>query len=171
MLEVRLGFSLQLPYTSNSSHVHLSTNSTLRSICVDSTDQAIVYYFNATVELFKNLPTYDWLAAAGITPSSTATYTRKEIVSALRARYGFAVGLECRSNTLKQVHYYHHVSVCHLASPVLVVRPQLIAISLQLKGSIHNGQFVRVDAMRPGSCPSNMIKYPLKHWDQTLMER
>ena len=163
MPEVRLGFPHQLPYISSNSHIHLFTNSTLRPICVDSTDQAIVYYFNATVDLFKNLPTYDWLAAAGITPSSTATYTRKEIVSALRARYSATVGLECTSNTLKQVYYYHHVSLCHLAYPVLVVRPPLIVISPQLKGSIHNGHYVRVDAIKRGSCPSNGIKYPLKH--------
>ena len=121
MLEVRVGFSHQLPYTSDITH--MCTNSTLSSKCVDSTDQAIVYFLDATVGLFKNLPTYDWLAAAGIVPSSTATYTRNEIAGALRARYGANVSLECRSNTLKEVYYYHHVSVCHLVYSLLVVRP------------------------------------------------
>ena len=143
--------------------VHTFTNSTLHSDCVGSTDQAVVYYCDATVELFKNLPTYDWLAAAGITPSKSATYTRSKIVSAIKARYGFTVGLNCQSNTLKEVYYYHHVSVYHLAYTVLVIRCRLIVISHQLKGSIHDGQYIRVDAITPGNCPSNGIKYPLKH--------
>ena len=109
---------------------HTFTDSTLASTCVDNTDQAIVYYVDSTVALFKNLPTYDWLATAGITPSSTATYTREEIVSALRARHGTTVGLECKSRTLKEVYYYHHVSVCHLAYPSLVVPPRLTVTSL-----------------------------------------
>jgi len=140
------------------------TNSTLRSKCVASTDQAIVFYLDATVGLFKDLPTFDWLAAAGITPSSTATYSRNQIVRALRARYGFTVGLECKSKALKEVYYYHHVSICRLPYPILVVRSRLIKISSsQLKGPIHNGQYLRVDAIKPGSCPSDGIKYPLKH--------
>ena len=73
---------------------------------------------DTTVELFKTLPTFDWLADAGIIPSRTATYSRSEIVGALKASYGFTVGLECQSNTLKQVFYYHHVSVCRILSRI-----------------------------------------------------
>ena len=89
------------------------SNSTLGPKCVGNTAQAVVYFFNSAVNLFQTLPTFDWLAAAGITPSSTATYSRSEIVDALRARasFGFTVGLECQSRTLKQVYYYHNVSV------------------------------------------------------------
>ena len=34
-----------------------------------------VAFFETTVKLFQTLPTYDWLADAGITPSSSKTYT------------------------------------------------------------------------------------------------
>lgn len=95
------------------------SNSTLGPTCVDNTEQAIVYYFDATVKLFKDLPTFDWLVAAGITPSTTATYTRNEIASALEAAYGFAVGLQCKSRTLQEVYYYHHVGACSLVCPIL----------------------------------------------------
>jgi ribonuclease T2 len=147
------------------------TNSTLGSNCVDSTDQAIVYYLDAAVDLFKGIPTYNWLAAAGITPSRTATYSRNQIVRALKARYGFTVGLDCQSNTLKEVYYYHHVRLCRFSYPNLVVRHRLIKIpSPQLKGSIHDGQYLRVDAITPGDCPSDGIKYPLKRRGSSGME-
>ena len=98
---------------------YMISHSTLGPKCVDNTEQAVVYYFNSAVNLFQNLPTFDWLAAAGITPSRTATYSRNEIISVLRASYGFTVGLECQSHTLKEVWYYHHVSICRLGYPIL----------------------------------------------------
>jgi Ribonuclease T2 family len=86
--------------------------STLGPNCVADPKQAAVYFFTSTVNLFKGLPTYDWLAAGGVTPSSTATYTRTAIVDALKAAsaYGFTVGIECDSGALNQVNYYYNVS-------------------------------------------------------------
>jgi len=127
---------------------HGTCLSTLSRKCVSNTEQAVVFYFNSAVDLFQTLPTFDWLAAAGITPSTTATYSRNEIVDALRASYGFTVGLECQSHTLKQVYYYHNV-----------------------KGSIQNGRYIRVGAIRPGSCPSQGIKYVPKVENQTVRGR
>ncbi len=40
-------------------------------------------FFNATVNLFKTLPSYTWLSDAGIVPSTSKTYTLSEIESAL----------------------------------------------------------------------------------------
>lgn len=119
----------------------------------------------ATVELFKTLPTFEWLAAAGIIPSKTATWSRNEIVGALKAAYGFTVGLECQSNTLKQVFYYHHVSVCHKLSRIFdrFRRTSANENIPQVKGSIQNGQYTRVNAIKPGSCPPGGIKYVPKH--------
>ena len=47
-----------------------------------------VYFFKRVVELFKQLPTYDWLAQSGITPSRTRTYTLSEVLDALKQASG-----------------------------------------------------------------------------------
>jgi ribonuclease T2 len=90
-----------------------SSDSTIGPDCVPDTQQAVVSYFNSAVNLFQKLPTYDWLTARGITPSSTKTYTRKDIVNALQnsSAFGFEVGLECHSGVLNQVNYYHNVNL------------------------------------------------------------
>src|SRR6266404_8442690 len=106
--EVRRGYLFPTSHISNAFF-----DSTLGPDCVADAQQAAVYYFTSTVNLFKNLPTYDWLTAGGIAPSSTKTYTREDIVNALQASsaYGFEVGLECNSTALYQVNYYFNVSV------------------------------------------------------------
>jgi ribonuclease T2 len=101
-------------------------DSTLGPKCVDNTKQAVVYYFDSAVRLFQTLPTYKWLAAAGISPSKSARYTHKQIVDALKVSYGFIVGLECKSGSLDQVNYYHNVSLYRLAYPILSSGPRLI---------------------------------------------
>ena len=74
-----------------------------------------------TVSLFKELTTYTWLKKAGITPPSTKTYTREELVNALKAdcAYGFEVGLHCNSGVLFQVDYYYNVSAVPTRKSVL----------------------------------------------------
>jgi ribonuclease T2 len=47
-----------------------------------------VIYFQTVVSLFKGLPTYQWLAAAGITPDSSKTYSLSTITSALKSVAG-----------------------------------------------------------------------------------
>jgi len=91
----------------------MSFDSTLGPDCVADAQQAVIYYLTSAVNLFKKLPTYNWLAKGGITPSSTETFTRDALVNVLRAAsaYGFEVGLECNSDTLFQVNYYYNVSV------------------------------------------------------------
>ena len=73
------------------------------------------------MNLFKKLPTYTWLKKAGITPSSTKTYTREELVNALKqdCAYGFEVGLDCNSDVLFQVDYYYNVSAVPTRKSVL----------------------------------------------------
>ena len=64
------------------------------------------------MNLFQKLPTFTWLSQAGIVPSSSTTYNRDDIVSALQASsaYGFVVGLECNHGALYQINYYYNVS-------------------------------------------------------------
>ncbi|KZP19137.1 ribonuclease T2 [Athelia psychrophila] len=76
---------------------------------------------STVVKLFKTLPTYTWLANAGITRSSSKTYTLTAINTALVAGSGgFTPQLGCtRSRSLTSISWYFH-----------------------LKGSIIDGTFV-----------------------------
>ncbi|GAB1730813.1 hypothetical protein NU195Hw_g1747t1 [Hortaea werneckii] len=95
-------------------------------------------FFNRTVSLFKSLPTYEWLKEAGITPSSSATYTAAEIQDALSSnRGGHEVYLGCYSgNILDEVWYFFNIA-----------------------GSLQNGDFKPADPLADSSCPSTGIRY------------
>lgn len=45
-------------------------------------------YCQTIVKLFQTLPTYTWLANAGITPSTSQTYALSDILSALQTGSG-----------------------------------------------------------------------------------
>ncbi|KAH9828594.1 putative RNase T2 family protein [Teratosphaeria destructans] len=100
--------------------------------------QEVADFFNRSVSLFRSLPTYDFLAAAGITPSNTRTYRRDEIQTALtQAHDGHEVYLGCRSGRLQEVWYFHNV-----------------------KGSLQHGAFEASDVVGVHStCPSRGIRY------------
>ncbi|KAF2267628.1 ribonuclease T2 [Lojkania enalia] len=100
--------------------------------------EEVVDYFQKTVDLFKSLPSYEWLAAAGITPSASKTYSTKEIQDALAAkRPGVKVTLGCKSSTLNEIWYHYDV-----------------------RGSVQTGEFVPSDPDGTKStCPASGIKY------------
>ena len=73
---------------------HRTCYSTLQPSCLPHDSprgtEAVVF-FQRVVELFKKLPTYDWLTAVtaqGITPSKSQTYTLSELTDALKAASG-----------------------------------------------------------------------------------
>ncbi|KAF7318650.1 RNase Gf29 [Mycena chlorophos] len=105
-----------------------------------------VAFFSDVVNLFQTLPTYTWLANAGITPSDSKTYTLEELTSALQSGAGELVDqvkptLDCESDTLDSVAYYFNL------------RGSLLADS---------PGFVAIDAPEDGTCPQTGIKYPPK---------
>ncbi|KAK7695044.1 hypothetical protein QCA50_002232 [Cerrena zonata] len=121
---------------------HGTCYSTLETSCLPSGSAKgaeAVAFFNTVVKLFKSLPTYDWLAQAGITPSSSKTYTLAQITSALKSASGVTPALDCTSGSLNQISYYYH-----------------------LRGSVIDGSFVLIDAPKKGSCAATGLKYPLK---------
>ncbi|KAL9078343.1 MAG: hypothetical protein Q9157_002735 [Trypethelium eluteriae] len=82
---------------------------------------------------------HKWLSAAGITPSSSKTYTTAAIQSALSSNHGgHDVYLGCSNGALNQVYYYFNV-----------------------KGSVQNGTFQASDpdGGDTSSCPSTGVKY------------
>ncbi|KAK4960339.1 Ribonuclease T2 precursor (RNase T2) [Elasticomyces elasticus] len=95
-------------------------------------------FFTRTVDLFKSLPSYEWLSAAGIVPSTSATYTTAQIQAALsKNRDGHQVYLGCRSGALNEIWYFFNV-----------------------QGSLQTGEFEASDLVGSKStCPSTGIKY------------
>ncbi|KAI0470322.1 ribonuclease T2-like protein [Xylaria cf. heliscus] len=94
-------------------------------------------YFQVVVDLFKTLDTYSALSAAGITPSSTKTYTSSQIQAALLKVTGKAAVISCSSSELYQVYYGFFVN-----------------------GPLTNADFVPSTIVGQSSnCPSSGIKY------------
>lgn len=100
-------------------------------------------FFRITVNLHRQYPTYDFLAAEGIVPDVDATYTSEQIDAALKKHYGYDVYFSCDSNkALNQIWYFHH-----------------------LKGPLTNEDFVKMDRLSNGGCPATGIKYIPKGLD------
>jgi len=122
---------------------HGTCISTLNPSCYSNyqATEEVPDFFNKVVGLFKNLPTYQWLADAGITPSNSQTYTASQIQNALgKNRGGHSVYLGCSNSVLSEVWYFYNV-----------------------QGSVQTGNFVASDLIGSGStCPSSGIKYPPK---------
>jgi hypothetical protein len=77
---------------------HGTCYSTLKPSCPRGTEA--VLYFQRVVELSKQLPTYDWLAQQGITPSETRTHTLSELLNALKEASGVRCMLSCSTVVL-----------------------------------------------------------------------
>ncbi|USP73158.1 ribonuclease m [Curvularia clavata] len=100
--------------------------------------EEVVDFFQKTVDLFKTLPSYEWLKEAGITPSTTQTYTFDAIQKAIQAkRPDVEVTLGCRSGSLNEIWYHFDV-----------------------RGSVQTGEFVpsNPDGTK-STCPKTGIKY------------
>ncbi|KAI0016801.1 ribonuclease T2-like protein [Xylariomycetidae sp. FL0641] len=119
---------------------HGTCISTLEPDCFTDYEptEEVSYFFNRTVSLFKSLPTYEWLSAAGITPDADKTYALSDIQAALSPNHGGeTVYIGCSGDELDTVYYYFNV-----------------------RGSVANGDFVPAspdgDA---GNCPDDGVKY------------
>ena len=61
------------------------------------------------MKLFQTLPTYDWLAAAGITPDSSKTYSLSTLTSALKSAAGVTPALNCQGSNLNAIEWYFNL--------------------------------------------------------------
>ena len=118
---------------------HATCISTLDPTCYDdyTPQQEVPDFFNRAVSLFQGLPTYKWLSAAGITPSSDTKYSVDDIQGALQKAHGAPVTLVCDSGALNEVHYGFNV-----------------------RGTVQEGQFVAADAPSDDSCSSQISYLP-----------
>ncbi|KAL5121148.1 Ribonuclease T2 precursor (RNase T2) [Pleosporales sp. CAS-2024a] len=119
---------------------HGTCISTLEPSCYTNhhATEEVVDYFQKAVDLYQTLPSYQWLAAAGITPSTTTTYTFAAIQAALQVnRPGHQVTLGCSSSALNEIWYHYDV-----------------------RGSLQTGDFIAADPDGTKStCPQTGIKY------------
>ncbi|KAJ7698495.1 RNase Gf29 [Mycena olivaceomarginata] len=107
--------------------------------CMSPKGAEAVAFFETVVRLFQTLPTYEWLANQGITPSSSTTHTLASLTAAIKAEYGFTPSFDCDGSDLSGASYYFH-----------------------LIGSVIDGTFVPINAPESGSCGSTGIKYLTK---------
>lgn len=125
---------------------HGTCMSTLEPACYADyeTGGEAVDYFKRTVALFKTLPSYAWLEAAGVVPSETVTYTLAEVEGALAERHGRDVVVNCNKDGELSEIWYH----------------------FNIRGSVQAGEFVpAVPVGSPSSCPETGIKYLPKYRD------
>ncbi|KAI4852081.1 ribonuclease-like protein T2 [Aureobasidium sp. EXF-8845] len=121
---------------------HGTCVSTLDPDCYTSyrSKEEVVDYFAAAVSLYTQRPTYQWLLDAGIEPSTSKSYTRDQIQSALSSRHGRPVTLGCKGGKLDEVWYHFEV-----------------------RGSVQTGVFEAADPDGGKStCPYSGIRYPPK---------
>ncbi|KAJ6083223.1 hypothetical protein N7467_007358 [Penicillium canescens] len=122
---------------------HGTCVSTLETHCYEDyiPQQEVVDYFDRTVEVFKDLPTHEFLANNGIVPSQTQTYALADIEGALERAHGNPVTVRCQRGALNEVWYYFNIA-----------------------GSLQTGKFhsASPDGQK-SNCPSKGIRYPLKH--------
>lgn len=119
---------------------HGTCISTLEPKCYTgyTPQEEVVDFFQKTVDLFKTLNSYQFLSDAGITPSSTATYTSADILAALKAPRGVSVAIQCENtNQLDEIWYFFDVA-----------------------GSVQTGNFIPTDPDgSKSSCPATGVKY------------
>ncbi|KZV89402.1 ribonuclease T2 [Exidia glandulosa HHB12029] len=71
--------------------------------------EEVVNFFDTVIQAYKQYPTYKFLAAKGIVPSNTTTYTLSAVLGALEAATGATPHVGCSaSGALNEVWYYSH---------------------------------------------------------------
>ena len=71
--------------------------------------EEFIDYLQLAVDLHKTRDSYAFLAAAGILPSTSTTYSAASIQAALTAGHGGAVTIRCSSSALTEIWYSYNV--------------------------------------------------------------
>lgn len=121
---------------------HGTCMATVNPSCYSSSapaSQNVGDFFTTAVDMFQQLPTYEWLTAAGYSPSTSTTYDVSEIESVLSAQVGNTkVYLGCdSSNNLQEVWY-----------------------AFYLTGSVADGVFTPTDNPTSSTCKNGMKWMP-----------
>ena len=153
---------------------HGTCYNTLQPSCLPSGSPQgaeAVAYFQRVVGLFQQLPTYQWLASAGITPSYQQTYDIDSVISALKAASGVRYILP--SSAVELIESVHRFPRQLSAPAVLSSRSAITSTSrghslmasssLSVRGMIHNGRSVMLmgtpDSPVESKCPRGNLRY------------
>ncbi|GAA5974394.1 hypothetical protein JCM11641_005257 [Rhodosporidiobolus odoratus] len=112
---------------------HGTCLSTLNPTCYGHSHKQydeVVDYFHRAVPLYKSLPTYDWLAASGIVPSNTETYTLSQLQTVAKQHHGYEIYWGCSGSELSEA-WWHFVA----------------------KGPIKGGKIIPAEMVGESSCP------------------
>ncbi|KAG1850623.1 ribonuclease T2 [Suillus subalutaceus] len=120
---------------------HATCTSTFDVACYEpgyQEHQEVVNFYETVTKVFQMYPTYNMLAAAGILPSNTTTYTLSQITNVLYSQTGAVPYLGCYGNgtILDEVWYFHHVL-----------------------GTEQYGHFKTLNSTTPSSCAETGIWY------------
>ncbi len=133
------------------------------SCYVDYTPQEeVVDFFQKTVDLFKGLDSYAFLALAGIVPSTTKNYTSGEIERALGAfRGGVNASIQCEGNQLNQIYYHFHVAGSAQDGIYVPTQPGEfgLLLSLCVRGVGAEIGLLTKSVDGPSSCPQEGVMY------------
>ncbi|EHL00553.1 putative Ribonuclease T2-like protein [Glarea lozoyensis 74030] len=114
---------------------HGTCVSTLAPACYSgyTSKQEVGDYFQKAVDIFKTRDTYGALTAAGITPSSTKTYTSAAIQAALKAAFGVTAIIQCDSSALNEVWYSFYVKGSVATGTFVATNPPLRQVGVLFK--------------------------------------
>ncbi|GAA6008164.1 hypothetical protein JCM10207_007050 [Rhodosporidiobolus poonsookiae] len=124
---------------------HATCISTLNATCYGRNykkNYEAVDYFERAIDEHKKLPTYDWLAAAGIVPSADKTYTLAELQAVAKKQHGHKIYWGCSGSKLTEAWWYFHS-----------------------KGPIAGGKLIPSEMAGSSSCPATGIQYQPKATD------
>jgi len=153
---------------------HGTCYNTLRPSCLppgSPQGAEAVAYFERVVELFKQLPTYQWLASAGITPDSHRQYNFDDIISALTEASG--VRRTRSSSTFALTESIHRLlqplaaraarSRRSAGISTLKGHSSMASSSLSVREMIHKAPSVILigtpDSPKPSQCHRGPVKY------------
>ena len=72
--------------------------------------EEVIDFFDTALSYYRKLPTYDWLAAAGIKPSNCTRYSLSNITSALEKRFGAKPYIGCSGPSFKDIEEGKHTN-------------------------------------------------------------
>ncbi|KAI5121169.1 hypothetical protein M0805_007166 [Coniferiporia weirii] len=119
---------------------HATCTSTFDTACYEDykEHEDVVNFFESVVRAFQMFPTFNILAAAGIVPSNTTTYTLAQVQNAVKAQTGATPFVGCGGNgtILNEMWHFSHVL-----------------------GTEQYGRFKSIDSTTASTCAAEGIQY------------
>lgn len=91
-----------------------------------------IAFIKRTIALYKTYPTYKFLAAKGIFPSTTKNYTLAEIEGALEHATGFTANVQCDSFGAFSEVWYHGYIIGSVVDGPFIHGPPVSIVALQV---------------------------------------